>query len=176
MKNKWNYSGQGQVRYGSEDTYRPACRWLDDACQTVEDWGCGCAYAKRFFKAAKYQGIDGSSNQFADRTGIDLAEYKSECDGILMRHVLDHNVNWEPILVNALKSFNIRMSLVFFRKFGPVTKVLSVSDSPLYPGVPDVQFCESDFLPFIGHFLDHKDVIVVDEAAGLVDTIYFLKK
>lgn len=176
MKNKWNYEGQGQVRYGDETTYRLACNWLDNACQTVEDWGCGCAYAKRFFKSAQYKGIDGSENKFADQTGVDLADYKSDCDGILMRHVLDHNVRWEQILVNALKSFRIRMSLVFFRKFGSETKVISVSDSPLYSGVPDLQFSESDILPFIGPFVDHKDIITVSEASGLVDTIYFLKK
>jgi len=176
MKNNWNYSGLGQVRYGDETTYRLACRWLDDVCKTVEDWGCGCAYAKRFFNLAKYKGIDGSQNEYADVVGVDLADYKSDCDGLLLRHVLDHNLQWEQILVNALKSFNIRMSLVFFRQFGQKTGVVSVSDSPLYPGVPDLEFCENDILPFIGSFIDHKDVIAVDPASRLIDTIYYLKK
>lgn len=174
MINRWDYSNMGQVQYGQLDSYVHACNWLDQTGYTVEDWGCGCAFAKRFFKHASYKGIDGSQNDYADVCKVDLSSHSSSPDGILMRHVLDHNENWEVILGNALNSFRKRMSLVFFIEFGPTTTVVSRSQDPKYKGVPDIQFRKSDVMKWLKPYFDSELRIPIHD--WLVDTIFFLKK
>lgn len=78
--------------YGSELSYRLTAALLDEF-DLVEDWGCGCAFAKRFFRHARYLGIDGSLSKWNDVTE-DLLSRKSKPDGILLRHVLEHNDLW----------------------------------------------------------------------------------
>jgi len=173
MKNRWNYSGLGQVQYGIEESYRRACQWLDEAGGTMEDWGCGCAFAKRYVNRCLYRGIDGSQNDFADVCGVDLAEFHSQADCILLRHVLDHNENWRAILDNAIASFRKRMALVFFRDFGPETRVISRSQDPKYSGVPDLQFLKADVLQIISPYLVKEDRL---DRGELVDTIFYLEK
>lgn len=173
MVNQWNYNGLGQVKYGALSSYQKSCEWLDEIGGEIEDWGCGCAFAKQFFTKSRYKGIDGSANPYADVCGVDLSDYKSSCDGILVRHVLDHNLNWSTILNNAIASFKRRMALIFFIDFGPETKVLSISNSPLYPGVPDIQFKKDDILKFIGGMVIKEEKI---PDGALVDTIFYLQK
>jgi len=142
MKGLWDYRKvQEAIRYGNDDvTYRKAMDFLAD-CEIVEDWGCGCAYAKKFCKAPKYVGIDGSESKFADKVA-DLREYTSEADGILMRHILEHNHDWKKVLENALKSFKRKFVLVIFTPFQETTKVLALNAS--YGNVPDIGFRKAD--------------------------------
>jgi hypothetical protein len=99
MKNMWNYKGLGRVKYGHPESYSRPCAWFDEVGGTLEDWGCGCAAAKEYVKVCRYVGIDGSNNEFADQFE-DLRFYKSACDCLLLRGVLDHNTEWEKILEN----------------------------------------------------------------------------
>jgi hypothetical protein len=96
--------------YDDVTTYSIGAEWLEP-CVTVEDWGTG----RGFFKTLRPDavGIDGSQTPFAD-TIADLADYRSEVEGIFMRGVIEHDWRWEQILANALASFTRRMCLVLF--------------------------------------------------------------
>lgn len=162
MKGRWNYQGLGQVCYGVTASYPAAAQWLDQPGWTVEDWGCGCAFARRFFALAQYVGIDGSQNEFADVCGEDLIERKSSPDGILMRHVLEHNERWPELLDNALRSFQKRLVIVFFIPFGPETKVINRSTDPKYLGVPDIQFKREDIMDRLQGVFHHSETVDSD--------------
>lgn len=169
MINRWNYQNLGQVHYGHDYSYAIPCQWFDEVGGLLEDWGCGCAMAKAFVKKCRYLGIDGSANEYADRCGVDLRDYVSTADCILLRDVLDHNVEWEKVLQNALNSFQKRMVIVVFRALGPETKVVFVNTSEKYPGVPDLQFCRTDLLKHIQPYL-------VREEQFANETLFFLEK
>lgn len=169
MKNRWNYQGLGQVQYGSHDSYQVARNWLDFPGWTVEDWGCGCAYARKFFTMSKYIGIDGSKNDFADICQEDVIERKSTPEGIMLRHVLEHNERWKELLANALNCFQRRMVIVFFIDFGPETKIINRTADPKYPGVVDIQFKRSDIQDMIAPF--YKTELRVDS-----DILLFCEK
>lgn len=169
MKNRWNYEGLGQVNYGNEGSYAEPMAWFDQLGGVVEDWGCGCAAAKRFCRVCKYIGIEGSKNEFADRCDVDLTQYRSNPDHILLRDVLDHNPEWRKVLENALASFQKRMVLVIFRPCGPETKVVFTNDSPKYPGVQDFQFRAGDLTQYFSQYL------VRVERYGF-ETAFFLEK
>jgi hypothetical protein len=113
--------------YGSEETYSAAAAWLFPACATVEDWGAGPAWFRRYCPpGTSYLPIDFAETAvrpgWSEVLTADLATYEStRPDGILMRHVLEHNDSWAEILVNALSSFTRRMVLVTFIPLVPVT-------------------------------------------------------
>ena len=86
--------------YGDIPTYALGAEFLKD-CKVVEDWGTGTGAFKLHREDAI--GIDGSNTPQADKKA-DLTQYVSSCDGIFIRHVLEHNLDWEKILKNALKS------------------------------------------------------------------------
>lgn len=121
MREVWTYSQCTEAfPYGSIDTYAKAMNFLSD-CATVEDWGCGTAYARNFLKTQKYIGVDNSPSKFCDIV-TNLTTYKSNVEGILIRHVLEHNFEWKKILDNALNSCQKKMVLVVFTPFSEVTK------------------------------------------------------
>ena len=113
---KWKH----QKRYGQEPSYIKGMAWLD-VCAKVEDWGCAKAYAKRYCEA-EYVGVDGTPG--AADVVADLSTYRSKTPGLFMRHVLEHNYDWEQILQNALSSFTQRMSLIFYRPLKDKQKVI----------------------------------------------------
>ena len=126
--------------YGSSDSYRIGAKFLKD-CKTVEDWGCGLGHFKRFRKTG-YIGLDGSKTPFADKI-VDLAKCKRSCEGIFMRHVLEHNINWKKILENALESCSKKMCLIIFTRFSERTKV--IADSVVQDiNVPDISFSKKE--------------------------------
>jgi len=93
MLGKWDdwYRDVDAVRHcGGIQTYKLAADFLKDM-STVEDWGCGAGGFRKFYKG-KYKGIDGSANKYVDKVA-DLRTYRSSVDGILVRHVLEHNYN-----------------------------------------------------------------------------------
>ena len=142
----WNYDGiPVPQRYGDETTYRLGFAMLD-GCATVEDWGCGTAYGRRFCTGA-YKGIDGSPSQFTG-TVADLREYRSEADGIFLRHVLEHNEDWALILAGAVASFRRRLVVIIFTPFGDETRVLG-APSP----IPDISFRKADLTALMEPFL-----------------------
>lgn len=111
MLGRWApwYAGGQRRAYGPIDSYLEAEAWLSGL--SVEDWGCGYARFKDFHKGG-YRGVDGTPG-WADHVA-DLTTYRSSTDGLLLRHVLEHNHDWRSILTNALASFTKRLVLVVF--------------------------------------------------------------
>ena len=92
-----------QRPYGDTTTYEMAAN-LFAGLKTVEDWGCGLGWFKRHLDPAiRYKGVDGSHSPWADEV-TDLTKYRSRAEGILLRHVLEHNDAWRAVLTNALAS------------------------------------------------------------------------
>lgn len=168
----WSYDHvKGPKSYGNDMTYQKAMEYLDD-CKVLEDWGCGTAYAWKFRAPEKiYIGIDGSPSQFNDRMA-DLRNYRSKADGILMRHVLEHNFEWRKILENALSSFRQRMVIInFIPLFKGQDKVLAVN----FTGTADIALSETDFMGLIKPFYYHDEVCQTIIQYG-PERIFYLKK
>jgi hypothetical protein len=127
---KWNdwYKNISKDRvihlYGISDSYQLGANFLDD-CEVVEDWGVGEGGFKRIREDAI--GIDGSNTPYADKI-VDLTEYISKCDGIFIRHVLEHNFDWKKILENALASAD-KVFLVLFTSLAEEETVELISES-----------------------------------------------
>jgi SAM-dependent methyltransferase len=173
MKGLWDYKkAEAPFPYGGDDlTYKKAMDFLSD-CEVVEDWGCGTAYAKRFCTIPKYVGIDGSESKFADKVA-DLREYVSEADGILMRHILEHNHDWRKVLENALKSFKKKFVLVIFTPFQEKTKVLALNAG--YGNVPDIGFRKQDLEDLLQGFAYSEQALRTKTQYG-VEHIFFVQR
>lgn len=98
-----------------EHAYQPGLAWLLETCETIEDWGCGMAWARRYVPEGRYTGVDGSpaAEPFADVI-CDLRDRETSVDGIFIRHVLEHNSDWGVILKNAMGSFRKRLVVAGF--------------------------------------------------------------
>lgn len=112
----------GAFRYGDTVTYRMAASFLADVA-TVQDWGCGTGGFKRFYQG-RYIGVDGSKTPFADRI-VDLCTYRTQVEGLMMRHVLEHNYRWQEVLDNALRSFTRKFCLILFTPFADTTREIA---------------------------------------------------
>jgi len=164
MLGEWKHD----TRYGVEESYKVGMDWLSP-CSSVEDWGCGPAYSKKYRKGA-YFGVDGTTG-YCDLVA-DLREYRSEKPGIFMRHVLEHNHEWRRILENALASFTERMALIFFTPWQDETCVLSVVPNT---EIPLIGFRKQDILTYISPLLAHEKVIHRRDKP-LYDTVFCLQK
>jgi len=138
MLNKWNYEGD-EICYGDEYSYQKASEFLVD---NVEDWGCGTMWAKRYFK--NYKGIDGSYCKQVTEI-IDLENYTSSVDNILMRQVLEHNHEWRKILENVQKSFKKKFCLIIHTPLVDETTVLSIDPTN---DAPNISFKLQDILDY----------------------------
>ena len=119
MAVKWQWNRVPED-LGSEETYRICADWVKDA-RYVDDWGCGKMRLKHFLpKTCEYTGIDYTPirKDWTQIVGpVDLADWNHPSyavEGIVIRHVLEHNHDWEKILRNAIKSFTWRMALCLF--------------------------------------------------------------
>jgi hypothetical protein len=115
---KSNYS----FRYGNTVTYQLAADFLADMPE-VEDWGCGTGGFKRLYRG-KYIGVDGSTHPSVNKL-VDLRTYRSSVDGIMMRHVLEHNYDWKEVLAGAVSSFNKKFCLIIFTPFMATTQEIA---------------------------------------------------
>lgn len=145
---KWDhwYSGlcvSEPQAYGDTTTYHLAADWLGD--MQVEDWGCGKGFFRTLIPSHFYTGVDGSSTPFADKI-VDLCSYRSHVEGILLRHVLEHNDNWTEILANALVSATERIVLILFT---PMTDVTTVICRPDDIDVPDISFSHFELMSHV---------------------------
>ena len=138
--NKWYKNTKAIKSFGDKKTYKLAADFLADIDE-VEDWGCGAGGFKQFYKG-KYIGIDGTDNPFVDKV-VDLRTYKSSVDGIMMRHVLEHNYDWSEILRRALLSFRKKFCLILFTPFVKVTKEIA-HNKKHGVDVPDISFSRED--------------------------------
>lgn len=143
---KWNYGTAPQFAYGDETSYRKTIDFLDGP-HTIEDWGCGTAFAETFVQRGRYIGIDGSWSMHCDLVA-DLRTHRSSADAILLRHVLDHNWEWKKILENALASFQKRLAIVIFTPFSEHTHSIATT----WGTVPDISFRKEDLLEFLQPF------------------------
>lgn len=141
MMGRWDYAGAESSPYEAEDSYRIGMAFLDGH-GTIEDWGCGTAFAKRFVQRSDYVGLDVSESAFVDRV-VDLQSHRSEADCIFMRHVLEHNYGWRLILGNAVASFRNRMVLVLFTPFADAEAKIGDND-----GIPDLSLRREDVVAF----------------------------
>ena len=142
---QWTHEGE---RYGDVLSYEKAAAWLGTG--PVEDWGGGPGYARRYFPNG-YKLVDGTPGYGADVV-TDLTGYVSKCDAILMRHVLEHNVDWRLILENALASCK-RLALVIFTPFANTTYVIAWNEN-VVPKVPDISFERSDLTNMFTEFTE----------------------
>lgn len=136
--------------YGDTVTYEKAASFLLN-CKTVEDWGCGGGGFLRFRKDAV--GVDGSDTKFAIKKFIDLKTYNSDCDGIHLRHVLEHNYAWRNILKNALNSAKRKLVITFFIPVNSEGRTIEISHNRS-SGVdaPDLSISEIEFLDILKEY------------------------
>jgi hypothetical protein len=167
---EWYKNLQRASLYGDTVTYRLAAAFLADVTE-VEDWGCGGGGFKSFCRA-RYVGVDGSKTPFADRV-VDLTTYTSRVEGIVMRHVIEHNYSWKEVLDNAVNSFTRKFCLVLFTPFGPKTREVA-HNRAWGVDVPDLSFCRADIEErFAGLRWELFDNIATDTQYG-VEHVYLV--
>lgn len=159
-------------RYGDTVTYKMAAEFLADMPE-VEDWGSGTAGFKRFYNG-KYIGVDGSANKFVDKVA-DLREYRSRVDGIVMRHILEHNYEWGRVLQNAVASFNKKFCLVLFTPFSEETKEIA-HNKKYGVDVPDISFCKKDIEKYFEGLKWRLEENLVTGTGYKIEHVYFIEK
>jgi hypothetical protein len=113
-------------------------------CKRVEDWGCGDGFFKVY--RSDVIGVDGSNTPGADKKYIDLVNYVSDCDGIFIRHVLEHNYEWKSILKNAINSARFKVCVVMFI---PFSFGGTIQNNPDPIGVPNLSISEQEFFQIL---------------------------
>lgn len=156
--------------YGDSTTYRLAAEFLNDVSE-VEDWGCGLGGFRRFCKTT-YIGLDGSWAPNCDRI-VDLVQYRSSADGILLRHVLEHNYEWRAILQNAVESFRSKMCVVIFTPFSHVTR-----DIHWWPElqVPDISFEREELVSYFAGLCVRSEEELPTRSQYNVEHMFFLER
>jgi hypothetical protein len=173
--NKWDhwYVGvKSPEPYGDTQTYSIAAAFLS-TCPDVEDWGCG----KGFFKTIldpdiEYRGVDGTWSKFAD-VHADLEEYTSDANGILLRHVLEHNYGWEKILANAVESFAQKLVIILFTPMVDSTTEIAYN---VDPGVPDLSFSRHDIEKHLDGLTWTATTISAPDSQYGQETIYLIER
>jgi hypothetical protein len=140
-RNMFLVDNRGPAFYADAVTYLMAAAFLADV-EEVEDWGCGGGGFRRFCLSPRYVGLDGSKTPFADKT-VDLCTYSSSVDGIMMRHLLEHNYAWDKILASAVKSFRRKFCLILFTPFATETKEIAHNRASGIDA-PDLSFKRAD--------------------------------
>jgi len=114
--------GLQHASYGAPDTYAKAAAWLS-GCRTVEDWGGAAGHLRAFLAPdVDYHVVDGTLQGSPEQRLADLRTYRSQVDGIAIRHVLDLNPDWRAILDNAMASCR-RLVVVTFTLPAEVTHI-----------------------------------------------------
>jgi hypothetical protein len=175
MMGKWDnwYNGikqMGSFRYGNTKTYQLAADFLQGL--EVEDWGCGTGGFKRLH-SGKYIGLDGSQTPFVDKL-VDLRDYRSSVEGIMMRHILEHNYDWNKVLGNALASFQKRFCLIIFTPFQEVTKEIAHNEKHGVD-VPDIGFNKEELDHYFLGLKWRMETIKTRTAYG-IEHIYFIER
>jgi SAM-dependent methyltransferase len=165
---RWQYGNAAPFPYGDDVTYRKGLAFLDGH-GTIEDWGAGTGYARRFVTQSTYRALDGSPSLDVDRV-VDLRTYHSDADCIFMRHVLEHNPDWRRILENALRSFRRRMVLVVFTPFAAETHEIAS-----WHGIPDLAFRKEDLVAQFGG-LAWREETVDSNTEYLREHVFYLER
>jgi hypothetical protein len=179
MKDKWDYSGVDTVCFSDEKqvSYKKSAEFLGD---TVEDWGCGTGWSKRYFK--NYRGIDGSKHSNVDEQ-VDLVEYTSSVDNILIRQTLELNENWKQILVNIKTSFKKKLCIIIFTPLAEQTHIGEVETLYDKHGkelgqVSVIYFNKEDILSYFpeDEFIVHEETIKTHQGYGQELILYIERK
>jgi SAM-dependent methyltransferase len=165
---RWQYGNAAPFAYGDDVTYRKGMAFLDGH-GTIEDWGAGTGYARRFVTQSDYRAIDGSPSLEIDRV-VDLRTYHSEPDCIFMRHVLEHNPDWRAILENALRSFRRRMVVVVFTPFAAETHEIAS-----WHGIPDLAFRKEDLVAHFDGLAWHEETVATN-TEYLREHVFYLER
>lgn len=170
MSDRWDYTGLEPTAYDEETSYKIGLEFLDGHGESIEDWGCGTTFAKRFVTKSRYVGVDGSHSAHAD-VKAELQEYQSHADCIFMRHVLEHNWGWRQILANAVASFQKRMVLIVFTPFSKGSdEAIRYNDV-----IPDLSLNKEEILGFFKGLKVREQDMKSNTEYG-VETIFFLEK
>ena len=175
MLGRWNswykdVKTMGSFRYGNTETYKLAADFLEG--MEVQDWGSGTGGFKRLHQGP-YTGLDGSKTPFVDKV-VDLREYHSNVDGIVMRHVLEHNYDWAKILRNAMISFNKKCCLIIFTPFSEETHEIAHNKSHGVD-VPDISFARYDIERFFEGMKWNVDELKTRTGYN-VENIYYIER
>lgn len=101
------------ARYGDAVSYQLGSIFLGD-CPSVQDWGSGQGYFRTIHSSPdRVTNVDGSESESVD-TVVDLRSHRSSVDGIFMRHVLEHNLEWRAILNNATESASRKLFIAIY--------------------------------------------------------------
>lgn len=167
MLGLWDYSkATPGEKYGGDDvTYQKGMAFLSD-CATVEDWGCGTGYSKKFCTGT-YRGLDGSKGPETDIV-VDLRDYKSNPDGIFMRHVLEHNHDWKKVLDNAVASFRKKLVIILFTPLTAETRQIATNWSK----IPDMSFRKEDITGALKEFKVKEEVLRTKTQYGMEFVFY----
>ncbi len=157
--------------YADETSYLLAADFLADV-DTIEDWGCGSGGFRLFCRSSSYVGVDGSESPFVDKIA-DLSTYSSNAEGILLRHVLEHNPGWTQILNNALRSFRKKLCIVIFTPFLEETQVIEY-----YEGmdVVDIAFRRSDLTKHFEELRWSSDENLETQSQYGVEHIFYIQR
>lgn len=177
MLGKWdnwykNVTTMGSFAYGDTVTYRLAAEFLADMPE-IEDWGCGTGGFKRLYQG-KYTGLDGSANPFVDKI-VDLRTYRSSVDGIMMRHVLEHNYDWPEVLTGAVSSFRKKYCLVLFTPFMTATHEIA-HNKKHGVDVPDIAFNKKDIEHFFADLKWRLDDNIKTRTGYGIEHVYYVEK
>lgn len=169
MEGRWSYEAAPEpFAYDEETSYAKGMAFLH-GLSTIEDWGCGTAYAKRFVADGVYRGVDGSQSPFCDVVA-DLQTYRSETEGVFMRHVLEHNWGWRAILRNAVASFGRRMTLIVFTPFEASERKLMEEN-----GIPDLALDKAEVLSFFEGLSVREETFASKTQYGQ-ETIFYVER
>jgi hypothetical protein len=145
------YEGVHERRaYGAySPTYKAAAEWLAP-CVSIEDWGGGLGWFRNFIApngtgTGTYRLVDGTANDYVHEVA-DLTSYRpvTKPEGILLRHVAEHNLQWRAIIDNLLASFTKRAVVVVYTPFtDEPTHDLGDDTSGLR--VPTISFNSAEF-------------------------------
>lgn len=160
----------GAYRYGETATYLMAAAFMVDMPE-VEDWGCGTGGFKRFYRG-RYIGVDGSKTLIATKIA-DLCTYRSNVDGIVIRHVLEHNYEWAKVLDNAVASFRRKLCLILFTPFVAETREMA-SNRAHGIDVPDLAFRREDIEARLGDHPRQLYASIPTSAGYGVENVYFV--
>ena len=163
------------ARVGCDTTFKRGSAYLDGVGR-VEDWGCGSAYFRRLVPRDSYWGVDRDPALSPDRVA-DLAEYTSATDGLLLRHVLEHDRRWRGILRNALASFRRRMVLVISTPFVRATVEADRAGSHAdASSAPEIHFCRGDLVREFGGIPFRLEENIRTESPFGREHVFYLRK
>ena len=174
------YEGEYQRRmYADPRTAKMAAVYLrHPQINVIEDWGCGFGGFKQYIREGQeYIGVDGSKSKYVDKI-VDLETYRSRVDAVHMRHILEHNPNWEVVLQNALASFKKRMVLTLVTPF--VKKTQMLNEYPNFCGTDytmvDIAFRLEDITQYFNHLLWHGIYNINTNSQYNCEHIFYLER